>query len=313
GEAGMARRVFWLFRHNARPWMKQVAAAIERHRPDLVHTGNTAFSNMPAALAARRQRVPVVSYQKGFEHGGRPNRYVLRRGFYDHHIACSNAVAERMFELGLPRDRCTVLYDGVAQPPEGFDAAPRADDTPVVAMYSLLQRWKGQDVFLRAAALVAPRFGGAVEFVVVGADTSREGLRRARLEALVAELGLGGRVRLSGKWEDTADVLPSFDLFVSASRSEAFGMAMVEAMACGVPVVATATEGAREVVEHGASGLVVPIGDVHALAEAVASLLADGARRKRLGESARESARERFGLGRMIEATERVYAEALGL
>jgi glycosyltransferase involved in cell wall biosynthesis len=182
-----------------------------------------------------------------------------------------------------------------------------------VGLVGELSEVKGQDVFLRAAALVAPRFGGAVEFVVVGADTSRDGLRRARLEELIAELKLGEVVRMSGEWQDTADVLPTFDLFVSASRSEAFGMAMVEALACGVPVVATATEGAQEIVEHGETGLLVPVGDANALAEAVVSLLADDARRARFGERARESARARFGLERMVAATERVYAEALGL
>ena len=86
---------------------------------------------------------------------------------------------------------------------------------------------------------------------------------------------------------------------------------MVEAMACGVPVVATATEGAREIVEDGADGLLVPIGDVDALASAVASLLEDGARRRAFGERASASARARFDLARMVEATERVYEEAV--
>ena len=89
-------------------------------------------------------------------------------------------------------------------------------------------------------------------------------------------------------------------------------MAMAEAAACGVPVVATATEGAREIVADGLTGLIVPIGDVSAMAAAVASLLEDRPRRLELGARARESARARFGLERMIEETERVYAEALG-
>ena len=89
-------------------------------------------------------------------------------------------------------------------------------------------------------------------------------------------------------------------------------MAMAEALACGVPVVATATEGAREVVEDGATGALVPLEDVHTLASAVAALLEDEGRRRRLSARARESAAVRFDLARMVEATERVYAEALG-
>lgn len=181
-----------------------------------------------------------------------------------------------------------------------------------VGIVGELSEVKGQAEFVRAAAEVAARFGTGVEFVIVGEDASRTGENRARVERLVAELGLERRVSLLGRRDDVADVLASFDLLVSASRTEAFGMALVEAMACGVPVVATATEGAREIVADGATGLIVPIGDACALAASVVSLLEDAPRRLALGARARESVRARFGLERMIEATERVYAEALG-
>jgi glycosyltransferase involved in cell wall biosynthesis len=183
-----------------------------------------------------------------------------------------------------------------------------------VGIVGELSEVKGQEEFVRAAAAVSGRFGGGgrVEFLVVGEDASRAGENRARIEGLVAELGLTERVRLLGRRDDVADVLASLDLLVSASRTEGFGLAMVEASACGVPVVATATEGAREVVADGLTGLIVPAGDVGALAAAVASLLEDEPRRLELGARARESARARFGLARMVEETERVYAEALG-
>jgi glycosyltransferase involved in cell wall biosynthesis len=165
---------------------------------------------------------------------------------------------------------------------------------------------------VRAASLVVERFDEEVEFVIVGEDESRSGEYRARVERLVSELGLARRVRLTGRLEDVAGLVASLDVLVSASHSESFGIAMVEAMACGVPVVATATMGAREVVEDGVTGLIVPVEDARALSAAVVSLLEDEARRLALGARARESARERFSLERMIEATERVYAEATG-
>ena len=114
-----------------------------------------------------------------------------------------------------------------------------------------------------------------------------------------------------GRLGEVAGVLVSLDVFVSASRTESFGMAMAEALACGVPVVAMATDGAREIVEDGHTGSIVPIGDAGALAAAVASLLEDEGRRLAFGARASESARARFNLERMIEETERVYAEAL--
>ena len=181
-----------------------------------------------------------------------------------------------------------------------------------VGIVGELSEVKGQEDFVRAAAVVAERFGDAVEFVIAGEDATRVGEYRARVERLVSELGLAGRVRLLGRCDDAARLLASLDVLVSASRTEAFGMVMAEALACGVPVVATATEGAREIVEDGLTGSIVPIGDVGAMAAAVVSLLEDEGRRLAFGARASGSARERFSLERMIEETERVYAEALG-
>ncbi|MDT5157917.1 MAG: hypothetical protein QOH51_2274 [Acidobacteriota bacterium] len=183
-----------------------------------------------------------------------------------------------------------------------------------VGILGELSEVKGQEDFVRAARVVAERFGDGVEFLIGGEDASRGGEYRARIERLVAQSGLGERVKLLGRLDgdEVMRFLTSLDLLVSASRSEAFGMALVEALACGVPVVATATEGASEIVEEGVTGSLVPLGDVRALAAAVASLLEDEERRRSLGARAREVARERFDLNRMVEATERVYAEALG-
>jgi glycosyltransferase involved in cell wall biosynthesis len=187
-----------------------------------------------------------------------------------------------------------------------------ADGIFRVGIVGELSEVKGQLEFVRAAALVAEEFGERVEFLVVGEENRRGGDYHARVERLVDELGMTRRVRLLGRVEDASSVVVKLDLLVSASRSEAFGMAMAEALVCGVPVVATATEGAQTLIEDGVNGLLVPVGDVRALAAAISSLLADEERRLTLGAHAQRSARERFSPRRMLEATERVYEEALG-
>jgi glycosyltransferase involved in cell wall biosynthesis len=152
-----------------------------------------------------------------------------------------------------------------------------------------------------------------VDFIIAGCDTSRTGEHRARVERLISEHErLRGRVHLTGWLTDVAPLLSSLDIFVSASHTESFGLTMVEAMASGRPVVATATEGAREIIEDGVTGLLVPVGDAEALAAAITGLLEDAQERKRLGARASEVARERFSLDRMVEATEQVYREVLG-
>jgi glycosyltransferase involved in cell wall biosynthesis len=310
--AGALANLARFYRLNARPWMTHLAGTIRRFKPDLIHTGNSAFSNAPAALVGRNNGIPVVGYQKGFEYGGRPNRFVLRRGWYAHHIACSNAVAERLFELGLARERCTVLYDGVAPPPEGFDAGPRADAVPVVSMYSLLQPWKGQDVFLRAVARVAANFDGPFRVVIAGdsPDGSRE--FPDRLRAMAAELGLADRVEFRGHLRGVWGLLAETDIAVHASvEPEPFGTVVAEAMTAGVAVVATKGGGVAEYVRPEETGLQVPMRDEGALAAAVERLLRDPDLRRRLAHRGREFARSEFLPSRYAERVVEVYRKVL--
>jgi glycosyltransferase involved in cell wall biosynthesis len=123
---------------------------------------------------------------------------------------------------------------------------------------------------------------------------SGEGPERARIEALVTELGLGSRVRFVGTATPLVELLPLADLFVLPSETESFGLAALEALACGVPVVATAVGGIPEVVRDGETGLLVPPEDPAALARAIESLLADEPRRVTMARCAREDALTRF-------------------
>jgi len=301
----------------------RLARLARNHEIEIIHA-HVARDYPPAALAARlAPRARLVITRHVLFPLGRIHRRALAN--VARVIAVSETVARSLRAQQIfPADKIRVVTNAVDL--RRFDEArtrsgrePRArqqSQGPLcVGIVGELSEVKGQEDFVRAAAVIAARFGEGegVEFVIVGEDASRAGENRARIEKLVAELGLTKQVRLLGRRDDVADVLASLDVLVSASRTESFGMAMAEASACGVPVVATATEGAREIVADGLTGLIVPIGDAQALAAAVISLLQDGPRRLALGARARESARARFGLGRMIEATERVYAEALGL
>jgi glycosyltransferase involved in cell wall biosynthesis len=146
--------------------------------------------------------------------------------------------------------------------------------------------------------------------VLAGVDTSESGEVSKQLERLVAELSLKERFHFLG-WLDEADkLLCAMDVFVSASESESFGLAIVEAMAAGTAVVATATEGAREVIEDQKTGLLVPIGDVKQIAECVINLLADPEKRRTIATQSVQSAAERFGLNRMVDEIERIYLAA---
>ena len=111
--------------------------------------------------------------------------------------------------------------------------------------------------------------------------------------------------------DDISDLFCALDVFVSASHSESFGLAIVEAMVAGAAVVATETEGAREIIEDGTSGILVPIGATERMAQEIAALLIDRKRRDELAERARVAVRARFGLERMVDETEQVYEQSL--
>ncbi|HEY3581712.1 MAG TPA: glycosyltransferase, partial [Pyrinomonadaceae bacterium] len=165
---------------------------------------------------------------------------------------------------------------------------------------------KRHDDFIRAAAKIAERFP-QTHFVLAGVDTSSTGEVRKQLEQVVTELTLNDRFHFLGWLDDAAKLLAALDVFVSASETESFGLAIAEAMAAGTAVVATATDGAREVVEDQRTGLIVPIGDVPGISSAIAALLADDDQRKHLGSRAKKAVAEKFSLRRMVDEIEKLY------
>lgn len=184
--------------------------------------------------------------------------------------------------------------------------APSRGERPVVLFVGRLIYYKGADVLVRAMAQTP------ADLVMIG-----RGPLAGELRALAGSLGISERVRfIDGAdpddlvaWYHAADVF----CLPSVARSEAFGLVQLEAHASGTPVVSTAlTTGVPFVNQHGVTGLVVPPGDVRALADALGTLVADDALRARLGRQAAERALAEFGIERMVERTLAVYHEARG-
>lgn len=308
---------------DARGSMK-LARFARANRVDIIHA-HVGRDYTPVAWAAPRGRTHRGPRVVITRHVLFPlncfNRFMLSN--VSRVIAVSEAVAHALRATGVfDPDKIRVVANGIdlrrfEEARASFEREETERGTTRralrVGIVGELSEVKGQEDFVRAAALLLDEFAGRIEFLIIGEESAASGEYRARLEKLIEELRLTQSVQLMGRRDDVAPLIASLDVLVSASRTEAFGMVLVEAAACGVPVVATATEGAREIVDDGVTGLIVPIGDVRATASAVAALLRDGDLRRSLGLRARESARERFGLERMVAETERVYAEALGV
>ncbi|HEY0428974.1 MAG TPA: glycosyltransferase family 4 protein [Pyrinomonadaceae bacterium] len=181
-----------------------------------------------------------------------------------------------------------------------------AFDATVIGIIGELKVLKGQRDFVLAAQTLAPKFPEAF-FVVVGKDNSTTQEFRRELKKLVKIFNLEDRFLWLNWVEDTAPLLAAIDVFVSASHTESFGLATLEAMAGAKAIVSTETEGARSLIKNGTTGKLVPIKEPLKLAEAVEEFLQDADLRKALGQNARKAAKENFDLKRMIEETERVY------
>jgi glycosyltransferase involved in cell wall biosynthesis len=228
-------------------------------------------------------------------------------------IAVSHAVANRLRARRIfDRQKIVVIQNGidVEQFARGREAVDRPSARLIVGMIGHLAPIKGQKEFIRAAAKVC-QSREDVDFVIVGEDKSSRGENRRRTEKLISELGLSERVRLIGWVSDVPKMLATLDLLVSPSRSEPFGLSIVEAMAAGVPVIATMSEGAQEIIEANRTGRLVPISDELALAGAIDELLSDCKERERLSVNAQRAVRERFSLERMVDETEQLYRAVL--
>lgn len=183
------------------------------------------------------------------------------------------------------------------------------DDALLVGTVGELLPLKGHRDFVLAANELSDKFPTA-RFVVVGKDNTVDKKFRRELKRLVGVFGLGDRFLWLDWVDDTRSLFSALDLFVSASHSESFGMAILEAMACGTAVAATDTEGARELL--GDASERVPIEDPVKLAARIETLLSDHGKRRENAEAATRIVAARFSLERMVRETEELYRRLSG-
>jgi glycosyltransferase involved in cell wall biosynthesis len=265
----------------------------------------------PAALLAR---TPAVWY----DHGIRPRRgeprflvdALLPSLFHTRVvIASSRASAERH------RGGRAILSSIDLSPYETLDrgraraSLGAGENDRIIGIVGRLQPWKGQDVFLRACAEVARTHADA-RFVVIGGTPGGFSAEfPARLQTLARELGIDEATRFLGHRDDVPALLPGLDVFVNASYAEPFGLVTIEAMAAGVPIVATDSGGTLEIITHGETGTLVTTGDPAAMAAAISAYLDDPGRAGRIAGTARRHAFGYFGAQRFLREAQDLIEE----
>jgi glycosyltransferase involved in cell wall biosynthesis len=271
--------------------------------------------------AARRLGIPVVAVSRGWTWENRKvrayetiDRYMLR--WVDCVVCVSDGQAQRVRRAGVPRSSIRVIRNSIrtarfdAVDPQGrarllslFPSSPRL----VVGAAGRLSPEKGHDNFIRAVASIAAR-DASVGFVIFG-----DGPLREALQAQVQQVGLERNVVLAGHRGDLDALTPHLDVSVLASYTEGLPNVVLEAMAAGVPVVATAVGGTPEVVDDGVTGHLVAAGDSEALAGRIQDLLGSDSRRREMGTRGQARVREHFTFDAQAHAYLQLFGELQGV
>jgi glycosyltransferase involved in cell wall biosynthesis len=305
---------------NALRVARQLQGLIHRERVDIVHTfletadlwaGPIArFSGRPVLISSRRDLGIVRSLRHSLG-------YKLLSNLYDAVLAVSPQVRDFCIERdGVKPAKVRTLFNGVdldaISAVECRDAQRRSlgisKNVPVITTLANIRRVKGLDVLVAAADLVRKRHPEAL-FLIAGKELDTE--YSHQLQSRIAQLGLEKNVRFLGACTDVFPLLAMSDVFCLPSRSEGFSNALIEAMAAGLPCVATDVGGNREVVEDGQSGFIVPSEDHQLLAKRVISLLDDPALAHSMGRRAETIARRQFTVQGMMGKLVDVYQELL--
>ncbi|CAL9395809.1 glycosyltransferase [Streptomyces sp. Tu 3180] len=304
-----------------------LARAWRRERPDVVHA-HFWMSGLAARTGARPYGVPVVQTfhalgtvkrrHQGWRDTSPPERIAaerqIGRGCARVLATCGDEVRE-LAEMGVDRSRVSVVPCGVDADhfrpgAEGAGTPPRRARHRLLACGRLVRR-KGYDRAVRALTAIPD-----AELVVAGGPaTGRLGRdpEARRLWHLAHRVGVADRVRLLGAVDpaDMPALIGSADLVLCTPDYEPFGIVPLEAMACAVPVVATAVGGHRDSVAHGTTGRLVPPEDPGALAAAVRELLAEDGLRRRYGAAGRERVLAHYTWSRVADGVEDVHRRVL--
>ncbi|MBS0326414.1 MAG: TIGR03088 family PEP-CTERM/XrtA system glycosyltransferase [Proteobacteria bacterium] len=298
--------------------------AFHRLRPAIVHTRNLAAleASIPAAMAG----VPVrVHGEHGRDIGdldgsNRTYRWVRRmhRPFVTHYVALSRDLERYLVDaVGVPAKRISRIVNGVdterfapAPVRAGIPGSPFNDPRLIVfGAVGRLQPVKNPALLARAFAKLvreSPDLRAKARLAIIG-----EGPERIAVERTLAEAGIAELAWLPGARDDVAAILRGFDVFVLPSIAEGISNTILEAMASGLPVIATAVGGNAELVDHAATGEIVPAQDVDALAAAMKRYAAEPERARAHGEAGRARALQRFSLDAMVGEYTALYDRLL--
>ena len=303
----------------------RLARFIRQNHVDFVHT-NSLKADLIGGIAAGLSRRPVVWHVRDrIADEYLPGSVVrifrlLCRWIPDFVIANSESTLRSVYPanrtdkpsslLGEGNGRSVVIHDGTLWPFPGNSTLGR-NGLVRIGLIGRISPWKGQHIFLRAAALVHQRFP-ETQFFIVGSALFGETEYEQRIRSLTESLGISNIVTFTGFRSDVQNAIADMDVIVHASTiGEPFGQVIIEGMAAGKPVIATNGGGVPEIVEDGKTGILVPMGNAEAMAEAIHRVVADPVLATNMGARGRERVRKHFTIELKARKVEAVYQAML--
>lgn len=295
----------------------RIARFLGRRRVDILNTHNLApliYAGAAARLSSARPRVVYTEHNQIHRAGPRARRRFREYARIAHEIVTVSHDLRRTLvsDVGVPRP-VRAIHNGIdgsrfARPRDGSVRRELGirPDTFVIGTAVVLSEQKGITHLLHAARAVLAREPGVV-FVVAG-----DGPLRRELEDEARALGVADGVRFVGYRADIPELLASFDTYVLPSLWEGLPLALLEALAQGLPVVASAVGGIPEIIEHGRNGFLVPRGDAQSLSEHLLLLRRDPELRRRIAAANRRRFLAKFDLDSMVGRYVRFYEEQMG-
>jgi glycosyltransferase involved in cell wall biosynthesis len=293
---------------DARRWHAVIRAlrrVIRDHRCDMVFC-HGAKGQLYAGTAAALEGTPNVWWQHAMP--GQERMVAIAERLPARAIICSSRWTAALQRTRTPEIPIHTVHPGVVVPPATPGAAPA--ERPVVGVVGRLQRWKRVELVLDTIPRVLEAVPGARFEVIGGSDPAIDPDYPGELLRRVQLAGTQDAVRFTGHLPDAADRIGRFAVLAHAALREPFGLVYLEALARGVPVVASTEGGSTEIVRHGIDGLLVDVCDREAFAAAIVDLLRDPERRAAMGAAGRERVAGSFTVERMVAETWRLVAHA---
>ena len=290
-------------------------------KPDMVHLNNSYAAAHDWVVACKLHKIKIIAHDRGTRPpASLQTRFFVR--FFDATISVSDAYLKYLTEQKLKPKMAYRVYNGLdAKIFDGLYSLEQkeqirrdfniSDHGILIGMVGNIDYWKGQLILVKAMTTVIKKFDN-VKVALVGKTANGAEKYDEQIRTCISQHGLGDKIILTGYRNDIPALLNAFDIFVHASvEPEPFGRVILEAMAMKKPIVATNSGGTPEQIVNGQSGLLIPMDDDCAMADAIMEYIEDMQKAKKIGQNAFERFSERFSVEKMVQGVEGVYERVL--